>query len=101
MLLRTAKSLKNIDCVTIFKVFDVCGGWKVMKIDRIKEKAAQNPRKSSSEARISHNSGVGDSPNSTGKRERESWDGVLVLPGLPKIIGGTAGCLISEARGLP
>ena len=72
-----------------------------MKIDRIKEKAAQNPRKSSSEARISHNSGVGDSPNSLGRRERESWDGVLVLPGLPIVIGGTAGCLIFGAPGLP
>ena len=59
-----------------------------MKIDRIKEKAAQNPRKSNSEARISHNSGVGDSPNSLGRRERESWDCVLVVPGLPILIGG-------------
>ena len=59
---------KIIDCSLVFKVFDVCGGWKVMKIDRIKEKAAQNPRKSSSEARISCNSGVGDSRNSLGRR---------------------------------
>ena len=72
-----------------------------MKIDRIKEKAAQNPRKSSSEARISHNSGVGDSPNSLGRRERESWDGVLVVPGLPVLIEGTAACLIFGARGCP
>ena len=72
-----------------------------MKIDRIKEKAAQNPRKSSSEARISHNSGVGDSPNSLGRRERESWDGVLVVPGLPILIGGTAAGLIFGARGCP
>ena len=72
-----------------------------MKIDRIKEKAVQNPRKSSSEARISHNSGVGDSPNSLGRRERESWDGVLVVPGLPVLIDGTAGCLIFGARGCP
>ena len=92
---------KIIDRSLIFKVFDVCGGWKVMKIDRIKEKAAQNLRKSSSEARISHNSGVGDSPNSLVRRERESWDGVLVVPGFPKIIGVTAGCLISGARGCP
>ena len=72
-----------------------------MKMDRIEEKAAQNPRKSSSEARISHNSGVGDSQNSLGRRERESWDGVLVLPGLPKIIDPTAQCLIFGAPGLP
>ena len=72
-----------------------------MKIDRIKEKAAQNPRKSSSEARISHNSGVGDSPNSLGRRERESWDGVLVVPGLPVLIEGTAKLLIFGARGCP
>ena len=39
-----------------------------MKIGRLKEKAAQNPRKSSSEARISCNSGVGDSRNSLGRR---------------------------------
>ena len=72
-----------------------------MKIDRIKEKAAQNPRKSSSEARISRNLGVGDSPNSLGRRERESWDGVLVVPGLPVVIGRTAGCLSFGAPGLP
>ena len=72
-----------------------------MKIDRIKEKAAQNPRKSSSEARISHNSGVGDSPNSLGRRERESWDGVLVLLGLPVLIDRTAALLIFGAPGLP
>ena len=72
-----------------------------MKIDRIKEKAAQNPRKSSSEARISHNSGVGDSPNSLGRRERESWDGVLVFPGLPKLIGPTAAGLCFGGPGLP
>ena len=72
-----------------------------MKIDRIKEKAAQNPRKSSSEARISHNSGVGDSPNSLGRRERESWDGVLVVPGLPKIIDPMATVVIFGARGCP
>ena len=53
-----------------------------MKMDRIKEKAAQHPRKNSSEARISRNSDVGDS---LGRRERESWNGVLVLPGLQKI----------------
>ena len=72
-----------------------------MKIDRIKEKAAQNPRKSSSEARISHNSGVGDSPNSLGRRERESWDGVLVLPGLPVIIDPMATVVLSGLRGCP
>ena len=72
-----------------------------MKIDRIKEKAAQNPRKSSSEARISRNSCVGDIPNSPGRRERESWDGVLVLPGLPIVIGGMATVVLSEARGCP
>ena len=72
-----------------------------MKIDRIKEKAAQNPRKSSSEARISHNSGVGDSPNSLGRRERESWDGVLVVPGLPVLIEGTAALVLSGLRGCP
>ena len=73
----------------------------MMKIDRIKEKAAQNPRKSSSESRISHNSGVGDSPNSLGRRERESWDGVLVLPGLPVLIDPTAGVVCFGARGCP
>ena len=26
---------------------------------------------------------------SAGRRERESWDGVLVVPGLPIVIGGT------------
>ena len=57
-----------------------------MEIDRIKEKAAQNPRKSRSEARISRNSAVGDSPNSPGRRERESWDSILVLPRLPVVI---------------
>ena len=72
-----------------------------MKIDRIKEKAAQNPRKSSSEARISQNSGVGDSPNSLGRRERESWDGVLVVPGLPIVIGPTAVVVLSGLRGCP
>ena len=72
-----------------------------MKIDRIKEKAAQNLRKSSSEARISRNSCVGDVPNSPGRRERESWDGVLVLPGLPIIIGGTASVLCFWSPGLP
>ena len=72
-----------------------------MKIDRIKEKAAQNPRKSSSEARISHNSGVGDSPNSLGRRERESWDGIFVVPGLPVVIGGTAALVLSGLRGCP
>ena len=72
-----------------------------MKIDRIKEKAAQNPRKSISEARISHNSGVVDSPNSRGRRERESWDGVSVVPGLPIVIDGTAALLIFGAPGLP
>ena len=72
-----------------------------MKIDRIKEKAAQNPRKSSSEARISYNSGVGDSPNSLGRRERESWDGVLVVPGLPVVIEGMMTVVLSEARGCP
>ena len=72
-----------------------------MKIDRIKEKAAQNPRKSSSEARVSHNSGVGDSPNSLGRRERESWDSVLVLPGLPIIIEGMAALVLSGLRGCP
>ena len=72
-----------------------------MKIDRIKEKAAQNLRKSSSEARISRNSGVGDSSNSPGRRERESWDGVLVPPGSPVVIGGTAGGLIFGLWGCP
>ena len=72
-----------------------------MKTDKIKEEAAQNPRKSSSEERISHNSGVGDSPNSLGRRERESWDGVLVVPGLPVLIEGMAGCIIFGAPGLP
>ena len=72
-----------------------------MKIDRIKEKAAQNLRKSSSEARISRNSCVGDVPNSPGRRERESWDGVLVLPRLPVVIGGTAAGLIFGAHGFP
>ena len=71
-----------------------------MKIDRIKEKAAQNPRKSSSEARVSHNSGVEDSPNSLGRRERESWDGVLVLPGLP-VVAGMATVVLSGLRGCP
>ena len=70
-----------------------------MKIDRIKEKAAQNPRKSSSEARISHNSRAGDSSNSLGRRERESWDGVLVVPGLPIIIEGMARVVLSGLRG--
>ena len=92
---------KIIDCSLVFKVFDVCGGWKVMKIDRIKEKAAQNLRKSSSEARISRNSCVGDVPNSPGRRERESWDGVLVLPGLPIIIEGMAALVLSGLRGCP
>ena len=72
-----------------------------MKIDRIKEKAAQNPRKSNSEARISQNSGVGDSPNSPGRRERESWDGVLVVPGLPIVIGRMAAVVLSGLRGCP
>ena len=72
-----------------------------MKIDRIKEKAAQNPRKSRSEARISHNSGEGDSPNSLGRRERESWNGIFVLPGLPVLIGGMATVVLSEGRGCP
>ena len=72
-----------------------------MKIDRIKEKAAQNLRKSSPEARISHNSGVGDSPNSLGRREREPWDGVFVLPGLLVVIGGTATVVLSGLRGCP
>ena len=72
-----------------------------MKIDRIKEKAAQNLRKSSSEARISRNSCVGDVPNSLGRRERESWDGVLVLPGLPIIIEGMAAGLVFGGRGCP
>ena len=62
-----------------------------MKIARIKEKAAQNPQERSSEAKISRNSGVGDSPNSPWRRERESWDSVLVLPRLPIVIDGTAG----------
>ena len=72
-----------------------------MKIEGIKEKAAQNPRKSSSEARISRNSGVGDSPNSPGRRERESWDSILVLPRLLVVIGGVAALLIFAARGCP
>ena len=72
-----------------------------MKIDRIKEKAAQNLRKSSSEARISRNSCVGDVPNSLGRRERESWDGVLVLPGLPVIIDGMATVVLSGLWGCP
>ena len=72
-----------------------------MKMDRIKEKAAQNPRKSSSEARISRNSGVGDTPDSPGRRERESWDSILVLPGSPILTDPTAGCLIFGARGCP
>ena len=72
-----------------------------MKIDRIKEKAAQNPRKRSSEAKILCNSGVGDSPNSPGTRERESWDGVWVLPGLPVVIDPTAAGLCFGARGCP
>ena len=72
-----------------------------MKIGRIKEQAAQNPRKSSSEARISHNSGVGDSPNSLGRSERESLDGVLVVPGLPVVIGGTATVILLRLRGCP
>ena len=72
-----------------------------MKIDRIKEKAAQNLRKSSSEARISRNSCVGDIPNSPGGRERESWNGVLVLPRLPIVIGGVATDLCFGARGCP
>ena len=72
-----------------------------MKMDRIKEKAAQNLRKSSAEERISRNSCVGDVPNSPGRGERESWDGVLVLPGLPIIIDGTASVLIFGARGCP
>ena len=37
MLLRTAKSLEKHRSL-IFKVCDVCGGWKVMKIDGINEK---------------------------------------------------------------
>ena len=59
-----------------------------MKINSIKEKAAQNPRKSNSEARISHNSGVENSPNSLERRERESWDGVLVVRGSRLSSGG-------------
>ena len=72
-----------------------------MKIDIIKEKAAENLQKGSSGARISRNSGVGDSPNSPGRRESESWDGVLVLPGLPKITDPKASVLIFGARGCP
>ena len=72
-----------------------------MKIDRIKEKAVQNPRKSSSEARISRNSDVGDSPDSPGRRERESWDSILVLPRLPVLIDPMAGVVICGARGCP
>ena len=73
----------------------------MIKIDRIQEKAAQNPRKSSSEARISRNSGVGDSPNSPGRRERESWDTILVLPRLPVLIDPMATVVIFGARGCP
>ena len=61
-----------IDCLMISKVFDVWGGWKVMKIAKIKEKAAENLQKSSSGARISRNSGVGDSPNSPQAGGKES-----------------------------
>ena len=85
----------------IYKVFDGCGGWKLMKIDIIQEKAAHNPRKSSSEARISRNSGVSDSPNSPGRRERESWDSILVLPRLPIRIDGMAMVVVFGARGCP
>ena len=65
-----------------------------MKTDRIKEKTGQNPRKSNSEARISHNSGVGDSPDSPGRREREPKRVTIVIDGAP-------GVLISEARPPP
>ena len=73
----------------------------MIKIDRIKEKAAQNQRKSSSEARISRNSGVGDSPDSPGRRERESWDSILVFAKLPVVIDGMATVVIFGARGCP
>ena len=72
-----------------------------MKMDRIKEKAAQNLRKSSSEATISRNSCVGDVPNSPGRRERESWDGILVVPELPIVIEGMATVVLSGLRGCP
>ena len=43
----------------------------------------------------------GDGPNSPGRRERESWDGVSVLPGLPDVIDPTASAVIFGARGCP
>ena len=72
-----------------------------MQIDRIKKNPTQNRRKSNSEARISRNSGVGDTPDSPERRERESWDSVLVLPRLPVLTDGIATVLIFGARGLP
>ena len=72
-----------------------------MKIDRIKENATPNPRKSIQKQGFHIIRVYGDSPNSRGRRERESWDGVLVVPGLPIVIDPTAAVVLSGLRGCP
>ena len=76
MLLRTAKSLKNHWLFVDFESF--WGIWGLKSDENI-----QNPRKSTSEARISRSLGAGGSSNSPGRREREPWHSVFGASRVP------------------